>query len=172
VRKRLPWLAVNLVTALLSASVVSLFQGSIEAAAILAVFMPIVAGLGGNAATQSLTVMIRGLTIGEVTSRDLPRAVLKEGSVTLMIGLALGTVMSVVAWIWDANPYLGLTLGLAMVANMMVAGVAGAVVPLALRAVGIDPAAASGVIITTFTDCCGFFSFLGLATLLIHHIAV
>lgn len=167
IRKRLPWLFINLLTAFLAAGVVGLFQNTIQAAVILAVFMPIVAGMGGNAATQTLTVVIRGLAIGEVTSRDALRAILKEGSVNLAIGAVLGSFMAVIALIYKGNPYLGLVLGAAMVCNMMVAGVAGALVPLALRVLKIDPALASGVIVTTFTDCCGFFSFLGLATLLI-----
>ena len=171
IRKRLPWLFINLLTAFLAASVVGLFQSTIQAAVILAVFMPIVAGMGGNAATQTLTVVIRGLAIGEVTVRDAARAILKEGSVNLAIGAILGLFMAAVAFLYKGNPYLGLVLGTAMVCNMMVAGLAGALIPLALRVLKIDPALASGVIVTTFTDCCGFFSFLGLATLLIHHLA-
>jgi len=171
IRKRLPWLFINLLTAFLAASVVGLFQNTIQAAVILAVFMPIVAGMGGNAATQTLTVVIRGLAIGEVTSRDALRAILKEGSVNLAIGAILGAFMALTAVIYKGNPYLGFVLGAAMVCNMMVAGVAGALIPLALRVLKIDPALASGVIVTTFTDCCGFFSFLGLATLLISRLA-
>lgn len=167
IRKRLPWLFINLLTAFLAASVVGLFQSTIKAAVILAVFMPIVAGMGGNAATQTLTVVIRGLAIGEVTARDAVRAILKEGSVNLAIGAILGLFMALTAYAYKGNPYLGLVLGTAMICNMMVAGVAGALIPLALLALKIDPALASGVIVTTFTDCCGFFSFLGLATLLI-----
>jgi magnesium transporter len=145
IRKRLPWLFINLLTAFLAASVVGMFQSTLQAAVILAVFMPIVAGMGGNAATQTLTVVIRGLAVGEVTVRDGARAILKEGSVNLAIGLVLGVFMAVTAFVWKGNAVLGLVLGTAMVCNMMVAGLAGAVIPLALRVLRIDPALASGV---------------------------
>lgn len=170
IRKRLPWLFINLLTAFLAASVVDLFESTIRTAAVLAVLMPIVAGMGGNAATQTLTVVIRGLVIGEVTLRDAARAIMKEGSVNLANGVILGVFMALTAFVWKGSLTLGVVLGAAMVCNMMVAGVAGAVVPLTLRVLKIDPALASGVIVTTFTDCCGFFSFLGLATLLLRHL--
>jgi magnesium transporter len=167
IKKRLPWLFVNLLTAFLAASVVNIFETTIKTAAVLAVLMPIVAGMGGNAATQTLTVVIRGLVVGEVTVRDAFRAVMKEGAVNLAIGCILGCFMALTAYIWKGNVVLGLVLGTAMVCNMLVAGIAGALIPLSLRVLKIDPALASGVIVTTFTDCCGFFSFLGLATLLL-----
>jgi magnesium transporter len=163
-RKRLPWLGINLATAFMAASVVALFEGTIEQIAALAVFMPIVAGMGGNAATQTLTVVVRGIALGELSWGNSRKALIKESIVGLGNGLVLGLVAAVVAWLTRGNPVLGLVLGAAMVINMFVAAVAGTLVPLGLRAVNIDPALASSVFITTMTDVFGFFVFLGLAT--------
>jgi magnesium transporter len=164
-RKRLPWLGVNLATAFLAASVVGLFTGTIDALPILAVFMPIVAGMGGNAATQTLTVIVRGIALGELTWGNSRKALLKEALVGIGNGLALGLVAAAVAWATRGDPVLGVVLGAAMVINMFVAATAGVLVPLGLRAANIDPALASSVFITTMTDVFGFFSFLGLATI-------
>jgi magnesium transporter len=163
-RKRLPWLGINLVTAFMAASVVALFEGTIEQIAALAVFMPIVAGMGGNAATQTLTVVVRGIALGELSWGNSRKALVKEALVGLGNGLVLGLVAAVVAWLTRGNPVLGLVLGAAMVINMFVAAIAGTLVPLGLRAANIDPALASSVFITTMTDVFGFFVFLGLAT--------
>ena len=164
-RKRLPWLGVNLATAFLAAAVVGLFTNTIDALPILAVFMPIVAGMGGNAATQTLTVIVRGIALGELSWGNSRKALLKEAAVGIGNGVALGLVAAAVAWGTRGDPILGLVLGAAMVINMFVAATAGVLVPLGLRAAGIDPALASSVFITTMTDVFGFFSFLGLATI-------
>src|SRR5688572_2998628 len=164
-RKRLPWLGVNLATAFLAASVVGLFTGTIDALPILAVFMPIVAGMGGNAATQTLTVIVRGIALGELTWGNSRKALLKEAMVGIGNGLALGLIAAAVAWATRGDPVLGVVLGTAMVINMFVAATAGVLVPLGLRAANVDPALASSVFITTMTDVFGFFSFLGLATI-------
>jgi magnesium transporter len=163
-RKRLPWLGVNLATAFLAAAVVGLFTNTIDALPILAVFMPIVAGMGGNAATQTLTVIVRGIALGELSWSNSRKALLKEAVVGIGNGVTLGIVAAGVAWITRGDSVLGLVLGAAMVINMFVAATAGVLVPLGLRAAGIDPALASSVFITTMTDVFGFFSFLGLAT--------
>jgi magnesium transporter len=164
-RKRLPWLGINLVTAFLAASVVAAFEGTIQQATALAVFMPIVAGMGGNAATQTLTVIVRGLALGELSWANARKALLKEATVGLGNGVVLGVVAALVAWATKGNPVLGLILGMAMVCNMLVATTAGTLVPLGLNMMKVDPALASSVFITTLTDVVGFASFLGLAAI-------
>ena len=163
-RKRLPWLAINLVTAFFAAAVVGLFEGTIDLFPVLAVFMPIVAGMGGNAGTQTLTVIVRGIALGELSWSNSRRALLKEVLVGLGNGVVLGATAAAVVWIVRGSPALGLVLGMAMIINMFVAAAAGTLVPLGLRAANVDPALASSVFITTMTDMFGFFSFLGLAT--------
>jgi magnesium transporter len=169
-RKRLPWLGINLVTAFLAASVVALFEGTIDRITALAVFMPIVAGMGGNAATQTLTVIVRGIALGELTWGNSRKALLKEAAVGVGNGLVLGLAAAVVVWATRGNPVLGLILCAAMVINMFVAATAGTLIPLGLRAANVDPALASSVFITTLTDVFGFFSFLGLATIFIRYL--
>jgi magnesium transporter len=166
-RKRVPWLMVNLVTAFVAAFVVGLFQTSISSVTALAVFMPVVAGMGGNAATQTLTVIVRGIALGELTGANARKALLKEAMVGIGNGLACGTVGGLAAWAINGNPWLGMILALAMIINMFVAATAGTLIPLSLRALKVDPALASSVFITTLTDVFGFLSFLGLATLFI-----
>jgi magnesium transporter len=163
-RKRLPWLGINLATAFLAASVVALFEGTISRITALAVFMPIVAGMGGNAATQTLTVIVRGIALGELTWSNSRKALVKEVGVGIGNGITLGLVAAAVVWITRGNPVLGMVLGAAMIINMFVAATAGTLIPLGLRAANVDPALASSVFITTLTDVFGFFSFLGLAT--------
>jgi magnesium transporter len=165
IRRRLPWLGVNLVTAFLAASVVGLFSNTIDQVVALAALMPIVAGMGGNAATQTLAVIVRGLALGEVTWSNARQAVFKEGLVGLGNGLALGLVAAIGAWAWKGSPVLGAVLAAAMIINMFIAATAGTLIPLGLRAMKVDPALASSVFITTLTDVFGFFSFLGLATI-------
>jgi magnesium transporter len=169
-RKRLPWLGVNLVTAFVAASVVSLFEDTISRVTAVAVFMPIVAGMGGNAATQTLTVTVRGLALGELSWGNARTALVKELVIGLGSGITLGIAAAGVAWATKADPILGLLLGMAMVLNMLVATVAGTLVPLGLKAMRVDPALASSVFITTFTDVVGFASFLGLATIFIRYL--
>ncbi len=164
-RKRLPWLLVNLATAFLAASVVALFTKTIDAVVALAVFMPVVAGMGGNAATQTLTVIIRGIALGELTWSNSRKALIKNVLVGVGNGLVTGTIAAVICWLMNGDFRLGVILGMAMVINLFVAGLVGTLIPLGLKALKIDPALASAVFITTFTDVCGFASFLGLAAL-------
>ena len=171
-RKRLPWLIVNLVTAFLAASVVKAFEGTIGVVTSLAVFMPVVAGMGGNAATQTLAVIVRGIALGELTWSNSRQALLKEALVGAGNGVACGLVGAGVVWLMQGNPWLGVILGMAMIINMFVAATAGTLIPLALRALKVDPALASSVFITTLTDVFGFLSFLGLGTLFIKYLRV
>lgn len=167
VRRRLPWLYVNLFTAFLAAGVISLFQQTIERLAVLAAFQSIVAGQGGNAGTQALTVVVRSLALGEIELRDAWRILLKELAVGALNGLAVGAAVGAFAFLTQGNPLLGLIIGVAMIGNMLAAGLAGALVPLVLKKLKLDPALGSGVIVTTVTDVVGFGLFLGLATVFI-----
>src|SRR5215213_4761806 len=168
-RKRLPWLQVNLVTAFIAASVVALFEDTIGRWSALAVFMPVVAGMGGNAATQTLTVIVRGIALGELTWANTRKALLKEAAVGIANGFGCGIVAALVVWAWKGNLWLGAILCAAMIVNMFVAAIAGTLIPLSLRALKVDPALASAVFITTLTDIFGFLSFLGLGTLVLRH---
>src|SRR5437667_5288210 len=165
--KRLIWRLVNLATAIIAASVIGLFAKTIAHLAVLAVFMPIVASEGGIATTQTATVVVRGIALGDLTRSVLWRVLWKEMWLALATGAVSGFALATVAYAWKGNLLLSLILGVALIFNMLVAAVVGTLIPIALKAFRIDPAIASSVIITTFTDVCGFFSFLGLATLLI-----
>ncbi len=167
IRRRFVWLLVNLPTALLAASVVGLFEESIRAMAVLAVFMPIVAGIGGNAGIQTFTVIVRALALGDVTLANTRKVLAREVLIGLANGVGIGLVAGVIAYLWKGKALLGLILGLAMITNMLVAGLAGTLIPLALRRLRVDPAVATGVMVTALTDSFGFLSFLGLATLLL-----
>ncbi len=167
VRGRMPWLFAYLCTALLTASVVQLFQGTIEQLAVLAAFMPIVGGMGGNAGTQTLAVAIRGLAVGEIRAGQAFRLIRKEMGVGVLMGLGLGAVIGVIVGVMQGNAWLGVVLGCALIVNSVIAGLAGTIVPILLTKFRIDPALASGVVVTTLTDMCGFVAFLGLATLLL-----
>tara|TARA_B100001123_G_scaffold43691_1_gene44876 strand:+ start:5725 stop:7086 length:1362 start_codon:yes stop_codon:yes gene_type:complete len=169
-RKRLPWLGVNLVTAFFAAVVVAFFEGTIERVTALAVFMPVVAGMGGNAGTQTLTVIVRGIALGELSWGNSRKALFKEFAVGIGNGLVLGLIAAVVVWGMRGNLAIGLLLGAAMIVNMFVAATAGTLIPLGLRAANVDPALASSVFITTMTDVFGFLSFLGLATLFLGYL--
>jgi magnesium transporter len=169
-RLRLPWLGVNLATAFVAASVVALFEGTIQRVTALAVFMPVVAGMGGNAATQTLTVIVRGIALGEVTWANARKALLKEMTVGLGNGITMGLLAGAIAWAFRGDPMVGALLAAAMVINMFVAATAGTLIPLGLRAAKVDPALASSVFITTLTDVAGFASFLGLATVFIRYL--
>jgi magnesium transporter len=172
-RRRLPWLLVNLATAFIAASVVGLFSGTINQVVALATFMPVVAGMGGNAATQTLAVIVRGIALGELTWLNARHALFKEGLVGLGNGLVNGLVGAIGVWIFTRGDWaLGLILMAAMIINMFVAAIAGTLIPLGLRALKVDPALASSVFITTLTDVFGFLSFLGLGKVFIgylHH---
>ena len=171
-RKRLPWLIVNLATAFIAASVVKLFEGTIGVVTSLAVFMPVVAGMGGNAATQTLAVIVRGIAIGELTWSNSRKALIKEALVGIGNGVACGIVGGGIVWLIQGTPWMGVILALAMIINMFVAATAGTLIPLSLRALKIDPALASSVFITTLTDVFGFFSFLGLGALFIKYLRI
>lgn len=164
-RSRFPWLAINLATAFLASWVVSFFQGTIAKWAALAVFMPIVAGMGGNAGTQTLTVFVRGLALGEIDWRSGWRPIWKEVVVGFANGASNGLITALIVGLWTHDWVLGGILFAAMIFNLMISGAAGGLVPLALEKLGYDPAIASSIFVTTFTDVGGFFSFLGLATL-------
>jgi magnesium transporter len=167
VKKRLPWLSLNLFTAMLVSSVVGLFENTIRELSILAVLMPIVAGLGGNSGTQTLTVITRGIALGELTIHNTLRAILKEISVGLINGVVVGSITLLAAYLLKGNMMLGVVMGTAMICNMFIAGLVGSLVPVILKSLKIDPALASSVIITMLTDMGGFASFLGLATILL-----
>ena len=165
--KRNLWRLINLGTAVLAASVIGLFESSIQTLATLAVFMPIVASMGGIATTQTATVVVRGIALGDMTGSVLRRVLWKELWLGLTTGAANGLVIAAIAYVWKGQLLLSVILAVALVANMMVAAIVGTLIPIALKTSRVDPAIASSVIITTFTDVFGFFSFLGLATLLI-----
>jgi magnesium transporter len=169
-RLRLPWLIVNLATAFLAAAVVGLFEGTIAQVTAVAIFMPIVAGMGGNAATQTLTVIVRGLALGELTWVNARKALVKELTVGFVNGVTTGIIAAGLAVLFKGNPMIGLLLGAAMVINLCVAAAAGTLIPLGLKALKIDPALASAVFITTFTDVAGFASFLGLTTVFLRYV--
>jgi magnesium transporter len=171
-RRRLPWLIVNLGTAFLAATVVALFEPTIDRVTALAIFMPIVAGMGGNAATQTLAVIVRGIALGELTWGNSRKALMKEVLVGLGNGVATGLIAAAIAWITRGNAVLGMILGMAMIINMFVAAAAGTLIPLALRALKVDPALASSVFITTLTDVFGFLSFLGLGTIFLRYLQI
>lgn len=162
-RNRLPWLFINLGTAFLAAWVVSLYETTIAQYAVLAIFLPIVAGQGGNAGTQTLTIVVRSLALGEVHIGDHGRILLKEFIVGLCAGIATGLAVGAISWLWKGDRIIGIVVCLAMIVNMCAAAVAGVVVPLGLKALKIDPALASAIMVTTVTDVVGFFIFLSLA---------
>ncbi len=166
VRKRLPWLQLNLLTAFLAASIVGLFEGTIAKFTALAVLMPVVAGQSGNAGHQALAVTMRSLVLREVSLRQWPRLLRKEAGAGFLNGLAVATTTALGVWVWSRSPGLVAIIGSAMVISMSIACMAGAMVPILLRRFGQDPATASSIFLTTVTDMTGFQSFLGLATLL------
>jgi magnesium transporter len=164
-KKRLPWLHINLATAFLAAFVVAMFEGIIAKLTILAVFLPVVAGQGGNAGAQSLAVVMRGIVMREIPKGKFLQLVLKEGKIGAVNGIVIGIVTALVAWVWYGNPYLGLVIGLGMLVNLIVAGLSGAAIPLMMKKIGIDPAQSSSIILTTVTDVLGFLAFLGFAVM-------
>ena len=170
VKSRLPWLVINLATAYLAASVIRHFDGTVAQLPILAAYMTIIAGMGGNAATQALAVTVRRISLNDLSDKQAYDTVLKEFLVGMLNGAGNGIIVFFIAWFYDSNPLLGLVLFLAMTGNLIVAGLTGATIPLVLKRVGIDPAVASSIIITTFTDCAGFLLPLWFATkILLHH---
>jgi magnesium transporter len=164
VKSRLPWLVLNLGTAFLAASVIRYFHGTIAQLGIIAGYMTMIAGMGGNAATQALAVTVRRISLNDLTDNQAYRTVLKEFTVGLINGAVIGAIVFAFAYLYDLNPLLGLVVFLAMTGNLIIAGVAGSAIPLVLKRVGIDPAVASSIIITTFTDVFGFLLLLGMAS--------
>lgn len=167
VKSRLPWLALNLVTAFLASSVIRYYEPTLARISVLAGYMTITAGMGGNAATQALAVTVRRITLSDLSDNQAYRTVVKEFTVGLVNGAVVGLVVLGFALFYDANPLLGLVVFIAMAGNLMIAGLAGSSIPLLLKRVGIDPAIASSIIITTFTDVFGFLLLLGLASKLL-----
>lgn len=165
VRKRLPWLHINLATAFLAAAVVGLFENTIAQFTALAVLLPVVAGQSGNTGAQALAVTMRGLALREIRIRHWPRVIFKEMSAGFWNGVAIAATTSLGVWIWSSSPGLAGIIGVSMVLSMVIAGIFGAAIPLLLTAVGQDPAQSSSIVLTTVTDVTGFFSFLGIATL-------
>ena len=170
VKSRLPWLIVNLVTAILAAAVVGMFEGTIQAVVSLATFMPIVTGMGGNAGTQTLTIIVRGLALGELNFKNMKKVFFKEIGVGVVTGVVIGFIIGVLGYIWEGNFMFGIIISVAMLLNMIVATITGYLVPVVLKKFKVDPALASSIFVTTFTDVLGFFFFLGLATLLIQYL--
>jgi magnesium transporter len=166
-RRRMLWLGINLLTAFLASWVIGIFEGTLEQVVALAVLMPIVASMGGVAGTQVLTLMVRGLALGQIGFGNLRALVAKEVLVALYNGAIWAVVVGVVAGLWFSDAKLGGVIGAAMLINLVVAALAGVFVPLALKRMNIDPALAGGVVLTTFTDVVGFLSFLGLGTLVL-----
>ncbi len=166
VRKRLPWLGINLLTAFLAAAVVGVFEGTIAQFTALAVLLPGAAGQSGNTGAQAVAVTLRGLTLREITTRDWMRMLLKEVGAGMINGVAIAVVCALGVYLWSQSYGLALVMALAMVISMTLAGVAGALVPIVLKRFGIDPASSSSIVLTTITDIAGFMSFLGIATLL------
>ncbi len=166
-KRRFPWLAVNLVTAILASLVIAQFEDTISQFVALAVLMPIVASMGGNAGTQSLTVAVRSIATKDLTGSNVWRVIRRETLVGLINGMIFAVVMGVVGVLWFGSPVLGLVIAVAMVINLVIAGLAGTIIPVALEKIGIDPALASGAFVTTVTDVVGFLAFLGLAALVL-----
>jgi magnesium transporter len=170
IRKRLPWMILNLGTAFTAAAVVGLFEQTIEKLVTLAVFLPVVAGVGGNGGIQTLTVITRSIALGEMEFSSGIRAVGKEMVVGLTVGIVAGLLSGLIAFLWQGSPMMGVVLLLSMMITMSVASLLGAAVPLILKALGQDPALGAGVIVTFCTDALGFFSFLGIATMLLNRL--
>ena len=162
-RKRLPWLHVNLATAFAAAAVVAMFEDIIAKVTVLAIYLPVVAGQGGNAGAQSLAVVMRGLVMREIPPHAVRRMLTKEGLIGVVNGLVIGLVTALIAWMWNGQPILGLVIGLAMIVNLAVAGLVGAAIPITMKRIGLDPAQSSSIVLTTVTDVVGFFAFLGFA---------
>jgi len=164
-RRRAVWLGINLLTALLAAWVIGLFEATIQQVVALAVLMPIVASMGGIAGSQTLTLVIRGIALGQISGTNAKRLLIKELLVSLWNGVIWAIVLGAIAWLWFGNDTLGLVIAAAILINLLIAAIAGALVPLILRRFGADPALGGGVVLTTITDVVGFFTFLGLASI-------
>jgi len=166
-KTRAIWLGLNLITAIAASLVIGLFDTTIQSLVALAILMPIVASMGGNAGTQTLTVTVRQMALGDIVGDDAKKTIYKEVVISLVNGLVFALVIGVIAYLWFNIPLLGVVIAASMVINLIGAGFFGSVIPLALQKAGIDPAIGSTVLLTTVTDVVGFFSFLGLATLIL-----
>ncbi len=166
-KTRASWLGINLITAILASIVIGFFQDTIDSMVALAVLMPIVASMGGNAGTQTLTVVVRQLALGDISHSEATRIIKKEVSISLLNGFLFAIIMGIIASIWFDKGMLGVVIALSMIVNLFMAGFFGATIPLILKKMDIDPAIGSTVILTTVTDVVGFFSFLGLATVIL-----
>jgi len=170
IKRRLPWLLLNLITLSLASMVIAYFEDTIKSFVILAAFMPIIAGIGGNSGTQTLTLIVRGLALNRIHFHSAKKIIFKEMTVGLINGLTVGVAMAFLSFLWLRNWALGVVIIVAMTISLIVAGMIGSSIPIVLKKVNIDPAVASSVFITTITDIVGFFTFLGAATLLLQHI--
>lgn len=167
VKHRYKWLMINLGTAYLAAGVVTLFSDTISKFVLLASYMPIVAGMGGNAGTQTLAVMVRGIALGEIELKNCWKAIANEIGAGFTNGIINGILVAIIAILWNQSPLLGVVTGSAMIVSLCVAGLAGSTIPLIMKKLGKDPATSATIFITTVTDVCGFFTFLGLASILL-----
>ena len=165
-KKRMPWLQINLLTAFAAAAVVGAFEGLISEITALAILLPVAAGQSGNAGAQALAVTMRGLTLREITTKQWHKVLIKEMTTGLLNGLAIASTCSIAVFFWSQSVGLATVIGLAMISSLLIAGSAGAVVPIALKKFGMDPAQSSSIVLTTITDIAGFMSFLGIALLL------
>jgi magnesium transporter len=166
-KHRAYWLGINLVTAIAASVVIGLFDTTIQSLVALAVLMPIVASMGGNAGTQTLTVTVRQMALGDISSDDAKKTIKKEVYLSLMNGTIFAVAIGMIAWVWFSMPMLGVVIAASMVINLITAGFFGSLIPLLLQKADIDPAVGSSVLLTTVTDIVGFFSFLGLAKLIL-----
>lgn len=172
VKNRLPWLLVNLGTAFLAAWVVSMFEDTLAKYAMLAAFLPIVGGMGGNAGAQTLTIVVRSLALGEIEDNEWRKVLSKEIIVGAVAGVAIGIAVGAISWLWRGDVVIGLVVCLAMLLNMIAAASAGVLVPIGLRAVKVDPALASSIMVTTVTDVVGFLLFLSLASIALNFLSI
>lgn len=163
-RRRLQWLSINIVLNMIAASIIAIYQDTLTSVIALAVFLPIISDMSGCSGNQAVAVSMRELSIGVARPQDVLHVWLKELSVGVINGLALGTMLGGVAWMWKGNPWLGVVAGVALAVNTVLAVSIGGTVPLLLKHFGVDPALASGPVLTTITDLCGFLLVLGLAT--------
>lgn len=163
--RRLPWLHINLATAFAAAGVIAIFEDIIHRITALAIFLPVIAGQGGNAGAQTLAVVMRGLVMREIPRGRFKSLLIKEAGLGALNGIIIGLVTALIAWLWKANPFLGIVVGLGMIVNMIAAGLAGAAIPIVMKKLGADPAQSSSIILTTITDVVGFFAFLSFAVI-------
>ncbi len=166
-KSRAIWLSLNLITAISASIVIGFFDATIQSLVALAILMPIVASMGGNAGTQTLTVTIRQMALGDIDSEDAKKTIYKEVIISLVNGLLFAVIIGTISFLWFKIPMLGVVIAISMIINLLSAGFFGALIPLSLQKFGIDPAIGSTVLLTTVTDIVGFFSFLGLATVIL-----